>query len=122
MPLPASRLSELLQSRDALQAHPWRLATGSTTNSLTVVANTDGTFPYIRQLSINDRSDLALIENYSLATEVFQISLVGTPPADSSQFWLNLGDGYRRVKFITKQRRALGSHWWIVVSRESINA
>jgi hypothetical protein len=108
-----AQFQRLLLQRDAAQQHPWRAAIGSSSAALTVVTNVDGTFPYIRKTSVKDNQKLALLPDYEETQEYYRVTVVGTTPNPSAQWWLNTGYGYRRVKHIEQVRRAV--HWWVVL-------
>jgi len=122
MPLSPQNLANFLYERDNQQLRNWTVAVGSSSNSLSVIQNADGSNPFVRSVSLKDNSSLVLLPNYQLDLEYFTVALVGVTPNPSAQWWVNLSDGggYQRVKFVDRHQKALGSYWQIRLSGKNL--
>ena len=77
--------------------------------------NSDGSEPAIKQENASTNKDLALIDNYSLESYVYRVSIaVNTTnyPSPNYSYYVSRdgGDTLEQVQYISCQERALGAY------------
>ena len=83
------------------------------------ITNCDGSYPWVRQITIGEDASLALEPDYRVNDEVYQLSLpVPEDPPDedffSDTFWVVVQGGTpKRVKPLSKRVRSQGANYLV---------